>query len=92
MTLEGDIVAIINGNGRALLLGIAVGAVAATVGREFFAPIRRLGRPLAKTAVRSGILAVERGREGVALMSEHVADLIAEVSAERQQSSTERNK
>jgi hypothetical protein len=77
-------VAIINGNGRVLLLGIVVGAVAATVGREFFEPVRRLGRPLAKTAVKSGLVALERGQTGVALLAEHLSDLMAEVEAERQ--------
>jgi hypothetical protein len=78
-------VAIMDDKGRMLLLGIAAGAAAALIGREFVTPIRRLGRPLAKTAVKSGIVAVERGREGVAFMSEHLADLIAEVAAERGQ-------
>jgi hypothetical protein len=75
-----------------LLLGIAVGAAAAVIGREFFAPIRRLGRPLAKAAVKSGMTALERGHEGVALMSEHLSDLVAEVAAERQQSSAPHTK
>jgi hypothetical protein len=79
-------VAIIDDRGRFLLLGLAVGAATAVIGREFFAPIRRLGRPLAKTAVRSGFAVVARGREGIALASEHLADLVAEVAAERQQS------
>jgi hypothetical protein len=70
-----------------LLLGIAVGAAAAIVGREFFTPIRRLGRPLAKSALKSGLAALERGREGAALMGEHLSDLVAEVAAEREQSS-----
>jgi hypothetical protein len=84
-----DVVAIIEDKSRMLLLGIAVGVAAATVGREFFAPVRRLGRPLAKAAVRSGIAAVERGRVGAALVGEHVSDLVAEVAAERQQAASE---
>ena len=77
--------AVFDEKGRTLLLGIAVGAAVAIVGREFFTPMRRLGRPLAKTAVKSGLTAVERGRQGVALMSEHLADLVAEAAAEREQ-------
>jgi hypothetical protein len=72
--------------GRMLLLGLAVGAAAATIGREFFTPIRRLGRPFAKTAIKSGLAAVAYGREGVALVGEHVSDLVAEIEAERGQS------
>jgi hypothetical protein len=78
--------AVMDDKGRTLLLGIAVGAAVASIGREFFAPLRGLGRPLAKTAVKSGLAAIERGREGVALMSEHLSDLMAEVAAERGQS------
>jgi hypothetical protein len=80
-------VAIFDDKGRTLLLGIAVGAAAVIIGREFFKPLQRLGRPLAKTAVKSGIGAVERGRDGVALLSEHLSDLVAEVAAEREASS-----
>ena len=79
--------AIFDDKGRMLLLGMAVGMTAAIVGRELFAPFRRLGRPLAKAAVKSGMNALERGQEGVALMSEHLSDLVAEVVAERQQAS-----
>jgi hypothetical protein len=84
-------VAVIEGKGT-LLVGIAVGAVAAIVGREFFAPIGRLGRPLAKTALKSGMFALERGREGVVLMSEHLSDLAAEVAVERQQATSREGK
>jgi hypothetical protein len=82
-----DSVAIFDDKGRTLLLGIAAGAAAVIIGREFLKPLQRLGRPLAKTAVKSGFAAVERGREGVAVMSEHFADLVAEVTAERDASS-----
>jgi Protein of unknown function (DUF5132) len=77
-------VALMDEKGRILLIGIVVGAAGAMLGREFFAPVRRLGRPLAKTALMSGLLAVERGREAIALMVEHGADLMAEVAAERE--------
>ena len=84
--------AIFDDKGRMLLLGIAVGVTAAAVGREFFAPVRRLGRPLAKAAVKSGMNALERGQEGIALMSEHLSDLVAEVAAERQHATARRPK
>jgi Protein of unknown function (DUF5132) len=73
-----------DGTGRTLLLGIVAGATGAILGRELAAPLRRLGRPLAKAALTSGMSAVERGRESIALMNEHVADLLAEVAAERE--------
>jgi hypothetical protein len=85
-------VALLDDKGRTLLLGLVVGAVVATVGREFFTPLRRLGRPLAKGAVKSGMAALEHGREQMALMSEHVADLVAEAVAERAQSAAPKAK
>jgi hypothetical protein len=85
-------VALLDEKGRTLLLGIAVGAAAVIVGREFFTPLRRLGRPLAKEAVKSGIAVLEHGRERVALMSEHVADLVAEATAERTQAAASKTR
>jgi hypothetical protein len=70
---------------RTLMLGIAVGAAVVIVGREFFAPLRRLGRPLAKAALDSGMTALERGQHSVALAGEHLSDLVAEVVAQRRQ-------
>jgi hypothetical protein len=78
--------AVFDEKGRLLLVGLVVGAAAVIIGREFFTPLRRIGRPLAKEAVKSGMAALEHGRERVALMTEHVADLVAEAAAERQQS------
>jgi hypothetical protein len=85
-------VAVFDEKGRIRLFGIAVGAATAIIGREFFTPLGRLGRPLAKEAVKSGMAALEHGRERVALMSEHVADLVAEAAAERQQSAARQTK
>jgi hypothetical protein len=68
---------------RTLMLGFIVGAGTVLFGRELFMPMRRLARPAAKAALGAGFEAMERGREAVALMSEHVADLLAEVQAER---------
>jgi hypothetical protein len=84
--------ALFDEKGRFLMLGIVVGAAAAMVGRELFMPIRRLGRPLAKEAVKSGLDAIEHGRERVGLITEHVADLLAEAAAERQQSAARTRK
>jgi ABC-type transport system involved in cytochrome bd biosynthesis fused ATPase/permease subunit len=79
-------VALLDEKGRTLLLGLAVGAAAIIIGREFFTPLRRVGRPLAKEAVKSGMAVLEHGRERLALMTEQVADLVAEAVAEREQS------
>jgi hypothetical protein len=80
-------VALLDDKERMLLLGIAVGGAAVIIGREFLAPLRRVGRPLAKAAVLAGMTAFEAGQESAARLTEHVADLVAEVAVERQQTS-----
>lgn len=65
---------------------IAVGigtAVAATVLAPVLIPVlSRMGRPLAKSLIRGGMLFYEKSREAVALAGEAVEDLIAEVRME----------
>ncbi len=65
---------------------IAVGigaAVAATVLAPVLIPVlSRMGRPLAKSLIRGGMLFYEKSREAVALAGETVEDLIAEVRME----------
>lgn len=70
---------------RSLLVGIAIG-VGATLAAKTFAPaFRDAGRPLAKAALKSGILAFEKTRETLAEWSETVEDLVAEVRSEMEQ-------
>jgi Protein of unknown function (DUF5132) len=79
-----------DGQGRLLLLGIALGIGAATIGRDFFVPLRHLARPMAKAALRSGFNAVEQGRLLAARAAEQLEDLAAEVEAERHVTTSER--
>jgi hypothetical protein len=65
-----------------LTKGIAIG-VAATAVTSLLAPaLAGVGRPLARTAIKTGIILYERGRELVAEMGETFDDLVAEVRAE----------
>lgn len=74
---------------RGLLIGLAAGAAFAIFGRELLTPVRRIARPAARVALRSGLSAADWGRERMARLSEELEDLAAEVHAERQQKSPE---
>jgi hypothetical protein len=75
--------ALLENNGRWVLIGLVLGAGAATFGRELFGPLRELARPAAKAALRSGMAAVERGRIAAARAVEQFEDLAAEIDDER---------
>lgn len=75
--------AFLNERERSLLLGIAVGAACVIFGRRLLTPVKRLARPTAKAALRSGWTALEQGRETVARLGEELEDIAAEVAAER---------
>jgi hypothetical protein len=66
---------------------IAVGigaAVAATVLAPVLIPVvTSVGRPLAKSLIRAGMLFYEKSREAVAVTGEALEDLIAEIHAEQ---------
>jgi hypothetical protein len=76
-------VAFLNERDRSLLLGMAVGAACVIFGRRLLTPVKRLARPTAKAALRSGWTALEHGRETVTRLGEQLEDLAAEVAAER---------
>lgn len=65
---------------------VAVGvgaAVAATILAPVLLPvIGTVGRPLAKSFIRTGLMLYERSREAVALAGEVAEDMIAEIRAE----------
>jgi Protein of unknown function (DUF5132) len=75
--------ALLDNNGRWLLIGVALGVGAATVCRELLGPMRELARPAAKAALRSGMAAVARGRIAAARAVEQFEDLAAEIDEER---------
>lgn len=70
--------------------GAAIGVGAALVAVAALPAIMRAGRPLARAALKSGILLLEKGREVIAEAGETLEDLVAEVRAELAQESEER--
>ncbi len=72
--------ATLNGN-----LWVGVGAaVAATILAPVLLPaLGAVGRPLAKSLVRGGMVLYDRSREAVALVGEAAEDIVAEIRAEQ---------
>lgn len=68
-------------------LGIAIG-IGATVLATAVIPVlpvlAKVARPAARSAIKSGILLAERGREFMAEASEELEDILAEARAELQ--------
>jgi hypothetical protein len=66
-------------------LGIAIG-IGATVFTTAVIPVlpvlAKAARPMARAAIKSGLLLAERGRELIAEVSEELEDVIAETKAE----------
>lgn len=62
--------------------GVAIGAGAVLIGLAAIPALIMAGRPIARVAIKSGILALERGREAMAIASESLDDLVAEVRSE----------
>jgi hypothetical protein len=66
--------------------GLAIGLGAAILAPVAFAILSGAGRPVARAAIKSGILLFEKGREKAAEFGEVMEDLAAEARAEIAQS------
>jgi hypothetical protein len=62
--------------------GVGLAFAAAVLAPILMPAMGRIGRPLAKSLVRGGMLMYERGREAMAVAGESVEDIMAEVRAE----------
>jgi len=62
----------------ALVAGVAGGLIAPLI----YPAVARNARPVARKALKAGIVAVERGRLAAAEFAEHASDLMAEARAE----------
>lgn len=62
--------------------GVALGVSATLVAAAAIPLIVTATRPLARAALKSSLLVVEKGREALAGAEEHFEDLVAEVKAE----------
>lgn len=62
--------------------GFAIGIAAAILAPVILPVVVQAARPLARAAIKSGILFLNKGRETVAELGEVVEDLVAEARAE----------
>lgn len=70
---------ILNSN---VAVGVGAAVVATILAPVLLPVIGTVGRPLAKTMIRGGLMLYERSREAVALAGEIAEDMIAEIRAE----------
>ncbi len=68
--------------GNNALTGAAIAAGAVLVAPVALSLLAGIGRPLARTALKSGIIFYEKTRETVAELAEAFEDLVAEAKAE----------
>lgn len=68
--------------GGNVVTGLAIGVGAAVLGPMLMPVIRGVARPVAKAAIRGGMMVYEKGREAAAEVNETVQDLVAETRAE----------
>ena len=69
--------------GRGVLLGAALAAGALMLVPGVAAAVGRAGRPIVRTAIKSGSAAYAEARRAGAEVYEHVEDIVAEVRAEK---------
>ncbi|MGD8911713.1 MAG: DUF5132 domain-containing protein [Candidatus Thiodiazotropha sp.] len=62
--------------------GVALGAGLALAVPALVATLWPVMRPVARSAIKAGLIAYEKGREGIAELSEEFEDLIAETQEE----------
>lgn len=69
------------GSGR----GVAIGIGAALLAPIVLPALAGIAKPLARAAIKAGIIAYEKGREAAAEFGEVMEDLVAEARAELEQ-------
>jgi hypothetical protein len=65
-----------------IVAGLAIGVAAAVLLPLVLPIVARAAKPFAKTAVKSGLMVYEKGRETAAELSEMMEDVVAEARAE----------
>lgn len=66
--------------------GLAIGIGAAILVPVILPAVAALARPIARAAIKTGIIFYEKGREAIAEMGEVVEDLVAEARADIEES------
>jgi hypothetical protein len=65
-----------------VVTGLAIGIGAAVLGPTVLPVLASVAKPVAKAAIKGGIVLFEKGKETFAEMGEVVEDLVAEAKAE----------
>ena len=65
-----------------VVTALVIGAATVALGPVLLPAIARIAKPLAKTAIKAGFVALERGRETLAELGEVAEDMMAEVRVE----------
>ena len=65
-----------------VVTGLAIGIGAAVLGPAVLPVIASVAKPVAKAAIKGGIILYEKGKEAFAEMGEVVEDLVAEAKSE----------
>ena len=71
-----------NGLKGNVLTGLAIGIGAAVLGPAVLPVLASVAKPVAKAAIKGGLVLFEKGKETFAEMGEVVEDLVAEAKAE----------
>lgn len=72
----------LNGRGDVIATAVLVGVATLALAPVLLPTIARVGRPIAKAAIKGAILAYETTRETVAELAEVAEDMLAEARAE----------
>jgi hypothetical protein len=65
-----------------IVMGLAIGVGAAVLGPVVLPVLAQAAKPLAKAAIKAGMVLYEKGKETVAELGEVVEDIVAEAKAE----------
>lgn len=71
-----------NGFKGNILTGLAIGIGTAIIGPTVIPILANAFKPVAKAAIKGGVLVFEKGKESLAEVSEVVEDIVAEAKAE----------
>lgn len=71
-----------NGFKGNIVTGLAIGIGTAIIGPTIIPIIANAFKPVAKAAIKGGVLIYEKGKESLAEVSEVVEDIVAEAKAE----------
>jgi hypothetical protein len=77
---------------RRVATGILIGAVAVVFAKDILPAFADAGRPLAKSTIKSGLMAYAWTRERLAHLRETTEDLLAEVKAEMDEAAEDRSR